>query len=55
MMIEEVNGHYTLWRNGDEYIVKQHNRIITKGTRKECLDYMVRHPYGTPRGKENVQ
>ena len=49
MMIEEVNGHYTLWRDGKEFVVKQHNRLVTRGTKAECCEYMARHPYGTPR------
>ena len=52
MMIEEVNGHYTLWRDANDFVVKQHGHLITRGTKAECYEYMTKHPYGTPR-KEN--
>lgn len=52
MMIEEIKGHYTLWKDGKEYVVKQRNRLVTRGTKAECYDYMERHPFGTPRKED---
>ena len=50
MMIIERNNKYTIWQDGNEYVLTQgRRREVMRGTQEEVRLFMERHPYGVPK------